>query len=78
MKLLIGLLLVGLNNFAIAGAKLSIHLEENGASKIVVFQCVDLNECAERIVERMEDEGGCDPRVQKVVLEKAYIPGLDE
>ena len=65
-------------NLALAGAKLSIHLEENGATKTVVFQCEDLTECAERVKERIEDEGGCDPRVKKVVLESMYIPGLDD
>ncbi len=75
IKILIIMLFMA--DFAFAGAKMTIHLEENQATKEVVFQCADLNECAERIQERME-EGGCDPRVKKVVLETLYIPGFDD
>lgn len=79
MKTLTTLLLIFTLNTAIfAGAKMSIHLEENGATKTVIFQCEDLSECAQRIQTRMEEEGGCDPRVKKVVLESIYIPGLDD
>lgn len=79
MKTLTALLLtLTLNTTAFAGAKMSIYLEENGASKTVVFQCEDLTECAQRIQNRMETEGGCDSRVKKVEFETIYIPGFDD
>lgn len=77
MKILLITILL-LANFAFAGARLVIHLEDNGITETVVFQCGDLNECAERVQERMESEGGCDPRVKKVVIETVHIPGIDD
>ncbi len=78
MKTLFILLTLALSNAVFAGAKMIIHLEENQATKQVVFQCEDLDECAQRIQQRMESEGGCDPRVKKVEFETVYIPGLDD
>ncbi len=79
MKTLTALLLTfTLSTTTFAGARMSIHLEENGATQTVVFQCEDLSECAERVQARMDEEGSCDPRVKKVVLETIHIPGLDD
>ncbi|SMN12150.1 hypothetical protein SPBRAN_361 [uncultured Candidatus Thioglobus sp.] len=78
MKILLTFLMISFSNFALAGAVLTIYLEENQITEKVVFQCEDLNECAERIQMRMESENGCDPRVKKVVLETVHIPGIDD
>ncbi|WP_157059375.1 hypothetical protein [Bathymodiolus septemdierum thioautotrophic gill symbiont] len=56
---------------------MTIYLEENEITEKIVFQCEDLNECAERIQMRME-AGGCDPRVKKVEIETIFIPGMDD
>ncbi|SMN00364.1 hypothetical protein SPONN_1627 [uncultured Candidatus Thioglobus sp.] len=78
MKLLLILLTISLSNVIFAGATLTVYLEENQITEKVVFQCEDLNECAERVQARMESENGCDPRVKKVVIETVHIPGLDD
>lgn len=78
MKLFTFLLALFLSTFAYAGAKMTVHLEENQATKTVVFQCADLTECAERIQDRLESEGGCDSRVKKVEFESVYIPGFSD
>lgn len=77
MKILLIIMLL-LKSFAFAGARMVIHLEENEITEQVVFQCEDLNECAERVQERMNSEGGCDPRVKKVEFEIIDIPGMDD
>ncbi len=78
MKTLLILLTLCLSSPIFAGAKMTVHLEENQATKQVVFQCENLNECVERMQQRIEDKGGCDSRVKKVELERVYIPGLDD
>ncbi len=77
MKILL-ITILFLANFTFAGARLTVYLEDNNITETVVFQCMNLNECAERIQERMESEGGCDPRVKKVVIETIHIPGIDD
>lgn len=77
-KILLTLITISLSQFIFASARMIIHLEENEVTEKVVFQCEDLNECAERIQERMESEGGCDPRVKKVEFETMFIPGMDD
>lgn len=77
-KILLALITISLSQFALASARMIIHLEENQVTEKVIFQCGDLSECAERIQERMESEGGCDPRVKKVEFETVNIPGMDD
>jgi len=57
-------------------AKMSVLLESNGATRMVVFQCNDISECAERLAERINAEGSCNPQVNKILIEKVYIPGM--
>ena len=74
----LALIIIFLSQFALASARMVVYLEENEVTEKVIFQCVDLNECAERIQERIESEGGCDPRVKKVEIETVHIPGMDD
>ena len=57
-------------------AKMSVLLESNGATRVVNFQCNDISECAERLAERINNEGSCNPQVNKILIEKLYIPGM--
>ena len=51
-------------------AQMSVLLESNGATKIVKFQCNEISECAERLAERINTEGSCNPQVNKILIEK--------
>ena len=57
-------------------AVMRVLLESNGATKVVSFQCNDISECAERIAERMNSKGTCNPQVKKIMLEEVYIDGM--
>ncbi len=57
-------------------ARMSVLLESNGATKMIRFQCNDISECAERLAERINAKGSCNPQVNKILIEKVYIPGM--
>ena len=57
-------------------AQMSVLLESNGTTQTVKFQCNDISECAERLAERINNKGTCNPQVNKILIEKIYIPGM--
>jgi len=57
-------------------AQMSVLLESNGATRVVKFQCNEISECAERLAERINTKGSCNPQVNKILIEKLYIPGM--
>jgi hypothetical protein len=63
---------------AAAGGRLSVFLNQNGIERKITWQCEDLEECIERLQSRIESKGECDLRVNKIVLERIHIPGLDD
>jgi len=57
-------------------AQMSVLLESNGATRLVKFQCNEISECAERLADRINEQGSCNPQVNKILIEKLYIPGM--
>ena len=58
-------------------ATMRVTLEKDGSSQVIMFQCNDLSECAERLSDKLQsNEGSCDPRIQSILLEKTYIEGM--
>lgn len=73
---LLGLFILA--NISMAGGKLSVFFIQNGVERKLAWQCEELNECIEIFQNRIEEKGGCDPKVVKVVLERIHIPGIDD
>ncbi|WP_428086194.1 hypothetical protein [Candidatus Thioglobus sp.] len=78
MKLIIPLVITFLTSTAIAGGKLSVFFTQNNIERQLTWQCAEIDECIEILQSRIEENQGCDPKVFKIVLERVYIPGMDD
>lgn len=77
MKIVL-LLLISLTNPAIGGGKLSVYFDQNGIERQMVWQCSEIEDCFDIIQNRIEERGECDSKVNRVVLERVHIDGLDD
>ncbi len=66
------------SNYAVAGGRLSVFFEQNGVERSIKWQCNEIDECIDILQQRIEEKGACDPKVIRIVLEKIYIPGIDD